>query len=239
VVFVHGLAGDHTLWEAQLGHARLTRRALAYDLRGHGGSRAQEGDDFSISAHASDLAELADIARLDGFVLVGHSLGASIAGLYAAEHADRVAGLLLVDPSGDHSRLPRGEAAVILRQMTPEKYPGFMRRYFSQLLRGGAPAVRAHVLRIMRHAEREAVAGTLESSLGYNPLPALERYPGPKLSVVTEFNEGPTSLREILPDLPSRLIRGVSHWPMMDRPEEFNCLMDDFLRGISSPVVTR
>src|SRR5687768_9563791 len=38
IVFAHSYAGSKTHWSAQLAHLRKSRRAIAFDLRGHGDS---------------------------------------------------------------------------------------------------------------------------------------------------------------------------------------------------------
>lgn len=60
-------------------------------------------------------------------------------------------------------------------------------------------------------------------------MPALEGFQGPKLTIVTETNTEPTSLQNLLGDLPHHQMTGISHWLIMDRPKEFNRLMDEFL----------
>jgi pimeloyl-ACP methyl ester carboxylesterase len=64
-------------------------------------------------------------------------------------------------------------------------------------------------------------------------LPALERYPGPRLSVISDLNALPYSLHNLLEDLPRHLMTRTSHWLMMDRPEDFNELMDGFLEQVN------
>ncbi len=229
VVFVHGLAGDRTLWRAQLDHFRKTRRALAVDLHGHGESAQETGGDYTIPSYVADLSAVAERLALGPFVLVGHSLGAAVASGYAAARPDRVAGLVLADPSGDNTKLPRGESEAMLRQMGPETYPRFMRKYFGQMMPGSDPAVKSHVLRMLRLARRDVVVATFRGGLAYDPVPALRSYPGPKLAVVSDLNEGPYSLRRAVPELPCRVMAGTGHWPMLDRPEEFDGILDEFL----------
>jgi pimeloyl-ACP methyl ester carboxylesterase len=65
--------------------------------------------------------------------------------------------------------------------------------------------------------------------LEHSPLPALARYPGPKLSIISETNDLPYSLHRLVPGLPIRLMHGTGHWLMMDRPEVFNHLLEEFL----------
>jgi len=229
VLFVHGLAGDRTLWRFQLEHFRETRRAVAVDLHGHGESAVADAADSTIPSYVADLQAVADGLGLARFVLVGHSLGGAVASGYAAARSDRVAGLVLADPSGDNTRMPRGEMEAMLRQMRPETYPRFMRKYFTDMMAGSDPAVRSHVLRVMRLTRREVVVETLRGGFAYSPVTALKSYPGPKLVIACEANSGPYSLRTAVPELPWLVMTGVGHWPMLDRPQDFNGILDDFL----------
>lgn len=67
-------------------------------MRGHGRSeRPTDASLFRVPALVGDVEAVVDALDLDRIVLVGHSMGASIALEYAAQHPDRVAGLVLVD----------------------------------------------------------------------------------------------------------------------------------------------
>jgi pimeloyl-ACP methyl ester carboxylesterase len=63
----------------------------------------------------------------------------------------------------------------------------------------------------------------------FDPLPSLARYPGSKLIIDTPHGEGAASLRTQMPDVTRKLITGTSHWPQMDKPQEFNRLLDEYL----------
>ena len=41
--------------------------------------------------------------------------------------------------------------------------------------------------------------------------------------------DGPTALHRQMPDISRKVITGTSHWPHMDKPQDFNRLLDDFL----------
>ncbi|MEW5870748.1 MAG: alpha/beta fold hydrolase [Chloroflexota bacterium] len=60
VIFVHSLAGNTQQWCAQLDHLRETRRAIAFDLRGHGQSAAPANGDYAIEAMAQDIRTVVD-----------------------------------------------------------------------------------------------------------------------------------------------------------------------------------
>ena len=102
VVLLHGIGSGAASWVHQLEALGTTRRVLAWDAPGYGDSTPVE----PVSPQATDYADALrgwldalDIARC---VLVGHSLGAIIAGSFAAAHPQRVAGLALLSPAGGY-----------------------------------------------------------------------------------------------------------------------------------------
>lgn len=228
VVFVHSLAGNATQWEAQLDHLRPTRRALAFDLRGHGRSAPPDDGSYTVSAYAEDLAAVADGAELDRFVLVGHSMGAAVALAYAASRPGRVAGLLLVD--GAHVReetSPDEEAWVA--SLAGDEYRVLIEEFWEEILVGSPPAVRERVLADLRETPRETVARSFAALLSHDPLPDARRYPGPGLLVRSEVGDTPTALHRHVENLTHVLVDSTGHWLHMDRPDTFNEILDRFL----------
>lgn len=231
VLLVHGLGGDAGHWVEQLAHLWRGRRAVALDLRGHGASDAAGDGDYSVPAFAQDVVAVAEALELPPFVLVGHSMGGSVAAEVARRRPERVAGLLLVDPNGDQSRLPADQVEVVLRAVRADPH-GELRMQFSQVLSGAAPGVREQVLESLLQTRPEALAGAFESLARYGPVEALEGYGGPMLSIVSHLNTLPISLHRLVERLPHHPMPGASHWLMMDRPQELNLLLDAFLDGV-------
>ncbi|MBV8201147.1 MAG: alpha/beta hydrolase [Acidobacteria bacterium] len=232
-LFVHGLAGNGGQWALQLDHLRRRRRALALDLRGHGDSDPAEDGAYDVAALAADVAAVVDHFALRRFVLVGHSLGAAVAIAYAAAHPRRVAGLLLVDPNGDQSRIPRQQIEPFLQALRSEPLAE-LESYFRQLAVGGDRDAARWVLEDLRLTDEDAVAAAVAGAIEFAPLPALARFPGPTLAVISGANDLPYSLHRLLPELPVQLVRGTGHWLMMDRPETFNGILDTFLERVES-----
>ncbi len=234
VVLVHSLAGNTSHWSAQLEHLRKVRRTVALDLRGHGNSESPKDGDFSIESLASDIDVVADELGLQRFLLVGHSSGGTVAIAYASTHPGKVAGLLLADPSGDARKVPAEQANQLISALESDSYSRAIEDYYGMLLTGSKPWVREKVIKDLRNTPRETVIAIFKSTLLYDPMTHLQLYKGPKLSVVTSLNDAPFSLHNLDTDLPHIQVTGTGHWLQMDKPEEFNRVLDDFLGHVES-----
>ncbi len=231
VLFVHGLAGNGGQWALQLDHLRRHRRVLALDLRGHGESDPAEDGAYDVDSLAADVAAVADHFALRRFVLVGHSLGAAVAIAYVGAHPERVAGLLLADPNGDQTKVPRRQVEPFLAALRADPLRE-LEGYYRQLVLGGDRDAAQWVLEDLRLTCEAAIPAAVASSMEHSPLAILERWRGPLLSVISEMNSLPYSLHQLLPGLPLQVLRGTGHWLMLDRPEQFNGILDRFLDPI-------
>jgi N-formylmaleamate deformylase len=72
--------------------------AYVLDVRGRGLSEQGPHLDYSLEACAADVLALAGALELDRFHLVGHSMGARIAGLAAASGHSGTERLVMIDP---------------------------------------------------------------------------------------------------------------------------------------------
>lgn len=82
-------------------------RLIALDLPGHGASdHRPPGASYHALDWVGDVLRVADALELDTFALVGHSMGAGIAGLVAGTAPTRVARLALIEGIGSRSHRP-------------------------------------------------------------------------------------------------------------------------------------
>jgi pimeloyl-ACP methyl ester carboxylesterase len=99
VVLLHGQGGWAGVWLPVIAGLAGTRQVVAPDLPGLGASRATGGPPGAETALAW-LGELIDRTCASPPVLVGVSLGGSIAARFAAGHSDRLTGLVLSGMGG-------------------------------------------------------------------------------------------------------------------------------------------
>ena len=219
VLFVHGLGGRSEHWAPLFAALGPALRGIAVDLPGHGKSDADVRGDYSIEALAGSLAAVLDGLGVRRTIVVAHSVGALAAIELAARQPRRVTGLLLVDPSGDQTRLP--EAQQRNQRQALSNDPGDDVRWnYRQMLTAARPLVAERVLEAVETLEDEVAAGVLGATLDYSPAAALERYDGPVRMLISERNDLPSSLHNLHPEIPGRFLYGASHWLMMDRPDD-------------------
>jgi len=98
VLAVHGVTSSLEVWRAVAREltARTRVTLLAPDLRGRGRSAGLPAP-YGIAAHLADLIAVLDDAGVEEAVLAGHSLGAFVVAGLAAQHPERVCGVVLLD----------------------------------------------------------------------------------------------------------------------------------------------
>jgi len=100
VVFVHGGLGDYRTWKAQIDAFSRDYRIIAISRRYAYPNKQEENDsnDYSVTPHAEDLAQLLKTLDLGPVHLVGHSYGAFTSLLTALEHPELIRSLTLGEP---------------------------------------------------------------------------------------------------------------------------------------------
>jgi pimeloyl-ACP methyl ester carboxylesterase len=95
VVFLHGVTDSWRSFELVLPQLPPAIRAVALTQRGHGDA-GRPATGYRPHDFAADVAALLDALEIDSAVIVGHSMGSSIAQRFALDHPHRTAGLVLV-----------------------------------------------------------------------------------------------------------------------------------------------
>ena len=95
LLFLSGGFGTVKNWEPRHPPFSPGSTARCGSTRGRAGSRGSA--DYSVQAAVDDIGRVIDATGIERPILVGWSLGATIAVRYAAQHPGRVDGLVLID----------------------------------------------------------------------------------------------------------------------------------------------
>jgi non-heme chloroperoxidase len=94
VVLLHGVTDSWRSFEPVLPHLPETMHAFAISQRGHGDSSRPEAG-YGYADMSEDLCAFMDAMNLPAAVIVGHSMGASVAQRFAVDYPARLGGLVL------------------------------------------------------------------------------------------------------------------------------------------------
>jgi len=99
ILCIHGITANCRFWNCLASALSPHHRVIAMDLRGRGLSD-KPPTGYSIEHHCKDILALMNDQGLQRPVLMGHSLGAFISLVFAAQYPQRVDRLILVDGGG-------------------------------------------------------------------------------------------------------------------------------------------
>jgi pimeloyl-ACP methyl ester carboxylesterase len=121
VVFLHGVTDSWRSFEGVLAQLPPTVRAFAISQRGHGLSGKPERG-YRFNDFADDVLAFMDAMGLQRAVLVGHSMGASVAQRVIVSHPERVSRLVLMGAFAGLHQNP-GIAEFVAAQIRPLRDP--------------------------------------------------------------------------------------------------------------------
>jgi pimeloyl-ACP methyl ester carboxylesterase len=231
-LFVHGWSCDHTHFQHQVARFRPSHRTIAVDLRGFGESDAPH-QEYTMAGLADDLAWLCAQLDVQRPVVVGHSMGATIAIELAARHPSLPSAIVMLDggtrtldgPALDDPELPLAELirgggdlapirARIERMFLPQSDPALHARVAERMLTHPRH-VMASAWEQLRYVDGGASARTLT-------LPMLHINASPWRPALARF-------REICPQLVIGQTVGAGHFNMLEAPEQVNAMIQRFL----------
>jgi branched-chain amino acid transport system permease protein len=209
-------------------------RLLALDLPNFGASEPLP-EPISIGAYADSLHGFIEVLELAPLVLLGHSLGGTVAEVYAAAHPDTLRGLVLVSaapPAGlktaeEHYALLdslQGNAEMMAQSLAPTT-PTRQPEYFGDLVQDAlkmAPAAFTENARALEHYD-------VTKELANVTCPVLVIRCAQDYLITDEMAE--TTAHAFSN---AQLIRhdSVGHSPQVEDPVWFNARLAEFLEGL-------
>lgn len=234
IIFLHGVGSDKSVWRPQLDQFGDSRRALAFDYPGYGES------EFRADATREDFAA-AILAALDSLgVEKAHICGLSLGGVIAiamnAAAPDRCASLIIADSFAVH---PQGQAIYDRSTAASHDMRGLAQARIGALMALEDPAVRADVINTMAAIDPRAYRVGARAVWLADQRDRASAIAVPTLVICGDEDAiTPPALSEelvgLIPGSALHIIPGASHLANLDKPEDFNRGIDDFLSAIEA-----
>lgn len=228
IVFVHGGFADRTFWSGQLERLSSSYRVVALDLAGHGASGTGR-QAWTLAAWAADVRAVADALGLQRMVLVGNSLGGPVAVEAARTMRGRVIGVVGVDTFQDlGGKRPPAEQLEARARAFEADFAGACRSMVGQLLHKDVDAAfKADIERRMcsRPAQEAAAmaGGMLRNWIAYDGAAAAKSAEVPIRAINGDlYPVNVERIRGILPGFEAVVLPHTGHYPMLERPQDFD-----------------
>lgn len=237
IVFIHGWSGDVMNWWDQYDYFRDNYHVVILDDPGHGKSERRKDIKYSMELDGKVVVGLMDLLKIDKAVVVGNSMGGQIAEWVAVHRPERVSKLVLCDAAGAtglawvYALTPLINPVSVKMVVAGEQYKedtdkDRAREAFVESRKGTDQewpyyhALSASIKDLIRHP--------IKQDLGKIAAPTLiiwgDNDPTINPKAVDTFSS-------LIPDTRTYIVHDGGHTPMMQKPSEWNCAVDKFIRG--------
>jgi len=235
VVFSNSLASNLTLWDEQVEWLKNRFRILRYDQRGHGStdvpSSACTFDDLT-----GDAAALLDYFQVEGATFIGVSMGAVTGLLMASRHPERVARVVAADGQWCAPETARGvwEERIRLAEkggMSALAGPTIERWFTAESVAAGLPVI-DRARRTIGETRLDGFIACVRALESYDFREEISSIAIPVLLVAGACDgtmpQVMNEMHRAINGSKFQLIEGAGHLPNLERPAEFNRLIDEF-----------
>lgn len=262
LILIPGLGSGAWVWQDTINHFSDDHVVYALTLAGFNGVPAPEQDHGLMALAVSSLQKLIREHHLEKPVLIGHSLGGTLAIQFATEHSDLIAGVIAVDgmpvfPGGEKLSTEQREARAKMMQAqmgsaSQQQFAAQQLRYM-QMMGVLDPELAVATGALQAKSDPAAVAAYMAEDLALDLRPKLDNIEVPVLEIspynepdfkraaasgqMPMFSEAQKtdyyrSLLDGVAELEVVSISPARHFVMLDRPQEFLAALDKFLASL-------
>ena len=235
LVFIHGLGSSAEGWQFQ-SEFSSNYRMLTYDVRGHGKTEKPPGP-YSVPMFAKDLAGLLNELGIKQAHIVGISMGGWIAFQFAVDFPEMVATLTVVNTWADMIPKSLVERISVFRRLVIFKF--FSMRKIGEILSKGLfikpeqEEIRKIFVEQWAENDKDAYMASMRGAIGWSVVDQLHEIQCPVLVIAADEDYSSIETKEAyvrrLPNARLEIIKDSRHATPVERPEEFNSVLSDFL----------
>jgi len=243
IVFVHGWAINKEYWQSQEDVFSKRFSTVALDLGGHGQS-GKNRDSWTVYDYANDVIAVINALKPDKVILVGHSMSGDVIAAVTDSIPSKIVGLVGVDNFKDirttrskdeqegingflkilHSRYDSIITASCYSDLFPPKYSDSA--VMKKLVRD--------VLQTDSSVSIKTIEAMMQSSLSEGD--RLSKVSLPVHVITSDYApvNKPVMEKYCKAGFKEKIIHGTGHYPMIEKPEEFNQLLTETFDQIAA-----
>jgi pimeloyl-ACP methyl ester carboxylesterase len=246
LVLVPGFGAGVWIWYRQVPALAERFRVIGFDPRGVARS-ADAGGELSIRLLADDVAGLLDALEIESAHILGGSFGGFVAQEFALAYPARTRSLILCCTSfgGPGHRPPRPETLEAIASTkglnTQERVRQNLLLAFSPRFAAEEPAEVERVVRLRdeNHVSERVYLQQLQAAVSFDARPRVAQIQAPTLVLTGDEDaivphENSVNLAALIPGARLRVVAGGSHAFFIERAEEFNRAVAEFVKQVES-----
>ena len=236
LVLVHGFLGSSDMWEPQINFFKDNFRVIVPALPGFGNSSAINSCN-SIECMANAILNLLEKKEIKNYNLLGHSMGGMVVQEMAKVAGEKILKLVCYG-TGPRGNIP-GRFETINQSREKLKMNGLKNTAYRIAKTWFIKEEKAKYFYLCEEAGKqtsiEAADNGLVAMKNWNGVENLKNIKNETLIVwgdqdkAYNFNQVET-LNENIPNSDLEIIKGCSHNVHLEKPDEFNILVEEFLK---------
>jgi len=220
VFFLHGLGGNIYNWAYQTKYFSETNNVVSLELPGHGRSSGKGGS--TIEYYTDLIRQFFDVMELDNIVIVGHSMGGVVSLDFSFKYPERVKALVLIATSAKFD-IPTQKLMELKNDMESifgslDKAKEKMKDIDERLVTNDMMVLLGDVMAIKKYD------GT--SHLSELTMPTLVIGGADDVLAPVAYSE---QLHGSIKNSELKIIENAGHMVMVEAPQEFNAVLEEFL----------
>lgn len=239
LVFIHGWSCDARYWQKQVPAFAGDYQVVALDLAGHGHSSAERLA-CTMESFADDVRAVIDKEHIERAVLVGHSMGGAVVAEAARLMPKKVIGIVGIDTLQNVGE--RHPQKFIDDMVAPfdADFTNATRNFVAGMFPQGAdPRLVRWVCEDMSSAPKTVALSAFRNYLQqYVNGEAARVFNDIRIPVVSInarlWPTEPEENRKHIADYHLYYIDGTGHFPMLEKPEEFNALLRKAVQSVEA-----
>jgi pimeloyl-ACP methyl ester carboxylesterase len=234
LVFIHGGLANRGFYDGQLKAFAPRHRVIALDLPGHGES-GSDRTKWGIPEFGADVKAVIDAEKVDKVIIFGNSLGGPVAIEAGLLLAGRTLGVVGIDTFQQLGGVFTAEEVGQRADSFEKDFAGSLKAMVGLLFHKDAdPAIVADAEKRMMGTPPAAAKAMFLGMAGYDMGAAAARLAAPLRAINGDlYPIDLESNRKIKPDFDAVIMKHMGHYPMLERPDEFNRLVAETVASLT------
>jgi len=237
LLFLHGWCGTHDYWKHQVDQFAKDYRVVAIDQAGHGES-GNDRKEWTIDGLAADVAAVVEALKLQRVILIGHSMGGPVSLAAAPKLSGKLIAIVGVDTLHNAEFVWNADESNGFLTGLKNDFQGTLRAGLKGLNRDDVDPQLLKALTddaLTRDPTMALGLMTDMTKLDEKKLLSNVKVPVRCINSAPTFafalkTEGDTNRKYA--DYDAVIMEDVGHYPMLERPEEFNARLAEVLEEL-------